>query len=246
MNFKTILIYSLILFLTLLFLLLIKLFNISYPLTIVSTTKSTELAAVGEGKVEIVPDTAFVDVGITVNNAPSVDETQKIINKTNNQIIVAMRNIGIERSEIKTTNYSINPNYSYDGNLNKITGYNGNATISIKVKNIQLTSKAVEEATKAGANQVNGTTFMVDKPEKYREQARDKAIKNAREQAEKLAKNLGIRLGKIVNIVESTPSWPYAMYKALPASGAGGGGSPEIEPGTQTITSVITLYFEKK
>ena len=60
-------------------------------------------------------------------------------------------------------------------------------------------------------------------------------------------KNLGIRLGKITNIVESTPDSGFIPYslKALPMGG-GGGNSATMEPGTQTVTSTVTLYFEKR
>lgn len=235
-------------FILLVALYLIKFFNISYPLTLVTTTKSAELAVVGEGKVEVTPDTAYVDAGITVDRASSVEEAQKTINKTNNKIIDSLREVGIEKADIKTSNYSIYPSYKYENNENRVDGYNGNTTIEIKVRDPQLASKVIETVTIAGANQIQGSRFVVGKPELYREQARNAAIKNAKDQAEKIAKDLGIKLGKITNIVESSANQPV-LYKTMMAEGigAGGGGGPaQIEPGSQTITSVVTLYFEKK
>jgi len=236
-------------FISLFALFLIKILDISYPVLITSTVKSTELAVVGEGKIDVVPDLAYVDAGITVNNAATTEEVQQTINKTNNDIIEAMKKLRIPKADIKTSNYSIYPNYIFENNQNRINGYNGNATIEIKVRNPQLASQAVEAATKAGANQVNGTRFVVDSPEKYREEARNKAIQNAKDQANKLAQSLGIGLGRVVNIVESSPDQSgiiYPMAKSLNAEGMGGRGGPGIEPGTQTITSTVTLYFEKR
>lgn len=233
---------------TILGLLTIKFFNISYPMTITSTTQSSELAVVGEGKVEVTPDTAYIDAGITIDKASSVGEAQKKINEINNKIINALREIGIEKADIKTSNYSINPNYKYENNDNRVDGYNGSVTIEIKVRDPQLASKVIETVTTAGANQINGSRFVVNKPELYREEARNAAIKNAKDQALKIAKDLGIKLGKITNIVESSPGQTtlpiYAKFSA--DSGGGGGGGPTIEQGSQTITSVVTLYFEKK
>ncbi len=225
---------------------LIKVLDISYPLTVTSTTKSTELSVVGEGKVDVVPDTAFVDVGVTVSNAPTVEAVQQQIDATNNKIIDAMKKLGIKKEDIKTSNYSVNPNYSYERQTNTISGYNGNVTISIKLKNTDLSAKAVEEATKAGANMVSGVRFTVDDPDKFRELARDAAIKNAKDQAKKLAQKLGIKLGKVVNIVESNQNTSPIMFDNARAVGLGGAAPPQIEPGSQTITSVVTLYFEKK
>jgi len=240
--------FVVVIFISLIALYLVKVFDISYPLTLVTMNKSTELAVVGEGKVEVTPDTAYIDAGITVDRASSVAEAQKMINETNNKVISSLREISIEKADIKTSNYSINPNYKYENNENRVDGYNGSVTIEIKVRDPQLASKVIETVTSAGANQIQGSRFVVDKPELYREEARNTAIKNAKDQAQKMAKNLGIKLGKITNIVESLSNQPV-FYKTMIAEGigAGGGGGPaQIEPGSQTITSVVTLYFEKK
>lgn len=237
-----------ILFSVLVFLFLIKVFDVSYPLTVTTSSKSTELSVTGEGKVEVTGDTAFVDAGVTVSDVATVEDAQKRMNEVNNNIVAYMKKLGISKSDIKTSNYSIYPNYSSgQGEESRIKGYNGNVTISIKVKNISVVSKVIEEVTKAGANQVQGVRFTVDKPEKFREEARNKAIENAKDQAKKLAKSLGIRLGKVSNIVESSPDrvFPYAFRSAQAIEGVGGAG-PQVEPGSQTITSVVTLYFEKK
>ena len=151
---------------------------------------------------------------------------------------------------MKTTNYSVYPNYVYDNNVNRITGYNGNVTVTVKTSDTSLVSKIISEGTQAGANQVQNVRFSVENPAKYREEARNIAIKNAKEQANKLSKELGISLGKVVNIVESNPDsnvvYDRMMADTPLASGRGGGGGPQVEPGSQTIYSVVTLYFEKK
>jgi len=242
------------LFITIVFsiiaLFIIKHFNISYPITITTTNKSTEMAVVGEGKIEVTPDTAYIDAGITIDKASSVDEAQKLMDGINNKIVAGLRSLGIEKSDIKTSNYSIYPNYKYENNDNRVDGYNGNATITIKVRNPQAASNVIESVTKSGANQIHGSRFVVDKPEIYREQAREAAIKNAKDQAQKIAKNLGIKLGKITNIIETTPDNNNISYSKsfLPMSGGGGaeGSRLDYQQGSQTLTSVVTLYFEKQ
>lgn len=221
-------------------LIVVRILNISYPISVVSTNRSSEFSVVGEGKVDVRPDTALVDVGISVSNAISVDEAQRQINEVNNKIVNVLKSLGIQKKDIATSNYSI---YPYYDSSSKITGYNGNVTVSIKVRSIQMTPKIIEAATNAGANQVQGTQFVVENPEKYREQARSKAIENAKKQAALLSKSLGIKLGKITNAVESSPVQSRVLYEA---QGYGGGAEPQLEPGTQTISSVVTLYFEKK
>lgn len=228
---------------------LINFLDISYPLTIVTTTRSSELSVVGEGKVEAVPDTAYIEAGISIVGAATTQEAQDKIDKINNDIIENVKKLGIKKEDIKTSNYSIYPDYSYEANVNKIKGYNGSVSISIKVKDKKITSQVIEEATKAGANQINGLRYAIENPNTLREKARQKAIDNAKLEAEKLAKTLGIRLGKIINIVESG-STNDGMPPIYAAKSLGMGGvaesAPVLEEGSQTIYSTVTLYFERK
>lgn len=242
---------SIIFFFLLLFIFMVavKFLNISFPVMVTNTSRSTELSVVGEGKVEVVPDTAKVTVGISILNAATVEAAQSEMDETNNAIIEAMKGLGIDAKSIQTSNYSIYPAYDYSSGTEVPDGYSGNVSVTIETSNTQQVSQVIEAATAAGANQVQGTTFQVKDPAKYREQARNMAIENAKEQAQQLANSLGIKLGKVVNIVEYSPSTggPVPMYDmAVSQRALGGGGGPSIEAGSQEITSVVTLYFEKR
>lgn len=232
---------------TLLTLLVVQASGLSFPMHITMTTgSSADFSVVGEGKIEVVPDTGYIEVGITVNKAATAEDAQDQIAEVNNQLVQEMQEFGIKPEDIKTTNYSVNPNYDYsNGGSGTIQGYNGNAQLSIKVKKAESLGEIAQAATAAGATDIYNTRFDVENPETYREQARTKAIENAKEQAAKLAKQLGIKLGRVTNVVESSGLNPiYPMYDLK--MGGGGVGSAELQPGQQTITSTVTLYFEKK
>lgn len=233
-------------FVVFLLLFFIKVFDIAYPVAVSTSMRSSEFSVIGEGKVDVRPDVATVSVGVTVNNAATVEEAQRQMNEVNNKIVAAMNTLKIPKSDIRTSDYSIYPNYGVSGQ--QITGYNGNVSVQITVHDPAMVSQVIEQATVAGANQINSTQFTVEHPEKYREMAREKAIANAKEQAQKLSKDLGIKLGRIVNLVESSDygAGPQPYYAADMARGMGGGGGPAVEPGSQTITSVVTLYYEKR
>ncbi len=239
--------YAAIVGITLLALFLINAFNISYPLTVQNKAES-DLAVVGEGKVDVVPDTATVNLGVVVENAKSAEVAEEELASKNNIVVSTIKKLGIREQDIKTTNYSVNPVYDYEENMNAAKKYTGNVTITVKIHDTDKASEIVAAATKAGANQVGDINFVVDKPEKFREQARDLAIINAKEQAASLAKKLGIRLGRVVNIVESSDGsrpLPY-MQKSNSLSVEESAPAADLNPGSQTVTSTVTLYFEKK
>lgn len=248
---KLIVNFAAILVLAFVFLWVVNYFNISYPLSISQRNVSGELAVVGVGRVDATPNSATVSLGIVANNASTLKDAQTQINKVNNAIVEGLSAIGVDKKDIKTSNYSITPNYDYSlGGNGKISGYNGNATVTVKVTDTSKLPQIIEAGTNGGANEVMGTSYNVEEPEKYQEEARQKAIENAKEQAQKLANELGIRLGKIVNIAESSGNnypGPMMYEKAVSLdSRAGGVPAPDLQPGSQTITSTVTLYFEKR
>lgn len=245
MKILTVFLVPIIILITLLF---VQLFGLSFPLHVTSTSATNaDFSVIGEGKIDVIPDLGFVDVGIVVNKADTAESAQNQISKIHNQIVEKMNEFGIKEEDIKTTNFSVNPNYDYSSGNNVIQGYNGNAQLSIKVRKVETMGEVAKTATSAGANEIYNTRYSVSTPEKYREQARTKAIENAKEQAQKLATQLGIRLGKVTNVIESSAgSNPIYFEKSSMGMGGGGGGAPDLQPGEQTITSTVTLFFEKK
>ncbi len=223
---------------------LIKVFDIAYPLKIVSTTQTTELAVVGEAKIDVSPDAAIINLGINATEK-SVSQVREKIDQINNNFLAELEKLSVKKELIKTNNYSVQPNYDYSEGQ-KIIGYTGNMRLQIKVKDFSLVNRILEKAEAVGINQIEGVNFFVDNPEVYREKVREKAIANAKNQAEKLAKSLEIKLGRITNIVESPPREPIFYQKTMGAGGTGNFSSPVLEPGVETISTVVTLYFEKQ
>jgi uncharacterized protein YggE len=225
--------------------------GLTLPVAITTSQVSSELSVVGEGKVDVTPDTLTIDVGITVEKEQSAEAVQNKLTEKNNSIVSAVKSLGIDEKDIKTSNYSVNPNYVYDLGKNRTDGFTGNVTVTIKTKKLDLAGKITQSATEAGATNIAGTRFSVENPEVFREQARDKAIANAKDQAQKLASSLGITLGRVTNIVESNQNSVPPIYFAekavsLDSMGRGGAPAPELQPGTQTVSSSVTLYFEKR
>lgn len=222
--------------------------HITYPLSIVTSARSSELAVVGEGKAEAKPDTATISLGITINKTPTAQKAQEGIDSVHSAIVTALKSLNIPEADITTSGYSIQPNYSYDASTQRIDGYNGTAQVTIKTHTLSQVDPIIGATMQAGANQVNTVAFSIDNPQELRAQARTKAIENAKAEAEKLSDELGISLGKITNIVESNGSYPMPLYAETYAGDSimTKSSAPEIQPGTETFSSTVTLYFEKE
>ena len=211
-------------------------FGPSIPVSSVVSQKQDFFTVSGEGKVTVVPDTAIVDLGITVSR-PTVKSAQTQANSVINAISQELKNLGIKDKDIKTSNYSIYPQYN-----GHITGYQVNASLTVTVREIDKANQVIDAATAKGANSVGGIQLTVDEDKKKQllQDARELAVKEAKSKAESLARAAGLTLGKIVNIQESagdTRPLPMMYAKAE---------DTQIQPGSTDITTSITLFYETR
>lgn len=225
-------------------------FSPAIPISSVITQKTDLFTVSGEGKVTVVPDTGIINLGINLMR-PSVKTAQTEVNTIINKISSETEKIGVDKKDIKTSEYSIYPEYDYRTGTGKITGYRVSAAITIKVRDLEKINSVVDSATANGANTVSGIQLTVDedKQKELLQQARVEAIKEAKTKAESLASAAGISLGRIVNIQESQINQrpiPY-MAKEVSAVDMGGGASnTNIQAGSTDITSSVTLSYETK
>ena len=216
------------------------------PITSVVTQKQDLFTVTGEGKVTVVPDTAVVNLGITANHS-TIKAAQTQANTVINKITEELKKLGIESTDIKTSNYSVYPQYNYDGGPSRITGYQVNASLTITVRDFDKVNQVIDTSTANGANTVGGIQLTVDekRQKELLQQARELAVKEAKTKAESLARTAGITLGKIVNIQEGYSN-PGPVYAKEMMAAVGGGGDTQIQPGSTDITSSVTLFYETR
>lgn len=216
----------------------------------VTTNKQMTFDVAGESKITTIPDQAEVRMGIQVNES-TVKAAQDRANQVINTINAQLGELGIEKSDIKTEQYSLYPNYDYEAGNQRITGYTVNAELLVTMTDFAQLNQAIDMATTAGANQIGGITFTLsdDKEAEVEKQAREEAINNAKKNAQELSSLAGMRLGKIVNVIETPspkqPFYPMAdMAFSREALGAGGGAPTNVEPGSTSYTYTVTLSYE--
>lgn len=214
---------------------------IPFSVTSVTTQKTDTFSVTGEGKIAIKPDMAQVMVGVTVNGA-SVREVQSDLNSKINQVTEAIKKLGIEGKDIQTASYNIYPNYDYRESGSRITGYNANTNLTIKVRDIDKINSVIDAASGSGANQVGGISFDVDDKTKAQNEARTRAVEEAKKKANEAAKIAGFKLGKIINYSETFGGEPRPI--PLAAREAGGGVPTQVEPGSAEISVQVTLTYQ--
>ncbi len=244
---------------------------IPFYINSVNTTKTDLFNAEGTGTATAVPDSGVVSLGVT-QTATTVALAQSKTNEIANKLIANIKNLGIAEKDIKTTNYSVYPNYgsnirplplqsdsangaeslmypvSPTGSEQQIIGYTVTQNLEVNVKQMDKTNKVVDAATAAGANLVGQVSFSFsdEMKTKLENKARADAIKEAKQKAQNLSNLSGIRLGKLINVVESNQirPWPMAYMGAGKATADQAQPPTNITPGESTVSITVTLFYE--
>jgi uncharacterized protein YggE len=199
----------------------------------------------GEGKITAVPDIALINLGVEVQGE-DVAVAQAEANETMEQVIQALKDLGINEEDIQTTYFNISQvtQWDYDKQDENIIGYRVTNTVTVKVRQIDKVGEVIDAAVAAGGNliRISGITFSIDDPSSYYEQARTLAIGYAKAKAEQLASEAGINLGKITYMSENSyfSGYNYVVgdFKATEAPS-----TTPISPGQLEITATVQIAY---
>lgn len=219
---------------------------IPFSVNSISTQNPGGFSVTGEGKAQIKPDLATVNLGVQATGV-STQVVQDQMNKTINAVVAAVKDQGIDEKDIQTAQYTINPTYDYTGGTQKITGYSGSTNVAVKVRDISKVNGVIDAATGNGANQVGSPQFSNADNSSALDQARSLAIADAKKKAQSAAGAAGFSLGKIINYSESQGGQPVPV----PMVGLGGAESKavpptQVEPGQNEVDLQVTLTYEVK
>ncbi len=220
------------------------------------TAAANVIAVSGYGEVYAVPDIGSFSFSI-VEDGKTVKDAQNLASQKVNSVIDAIKKMGVDEKDIKTTGYNSYPQYEYSQQSictngycpptkQILIGYEVSQNITVKIRK---TDQAGDILTKVGSLNVaniSSLDFVIDDPSKVQDEARDKAVQDAKEKAATLAKTLGVHLSRIVNYYEAGNPTPV-MY-GMEAKSMGGGDVmptvPQIPTGENKVTSNVVLTYE--
>jgi uncharacterized protein len=191
------------------------------------------------GSVTLIPDVARVGVGVTVTK-PSVKAAREAASKAMTGVISAVKALGIDEKDLKTTSIDLSPVYS-NGSPAKIVGYRMSEQLQVTVRDLDKAGDVIDTATAKGATDVNGLWFEVADPAKAMDDARADAIAKARTSAQAMATAAGVNLLGVVSMSEASVSYPDPYYGAAVQRDEA---STPVQPGTQDVQANVTVVFE--
>lgn len=221
-----------------------------YAMTALSAYKSSlsvgrTVSVEGSAKASMTPDMAQVSFGIVAEGR----DPQKLQNDASKKMSAAiawLEDQGIDEADIKTENYSLAPKYVFNEKKKEtvMDGYALNQNASVKIRDLDLVGAALSQLPALGMNIVNGPAWSVEDPDAALIDARAEAFKKAFTKASMMARQNGIRLGRVVTFSEYRGGG-YPIYARAYEGGDMGGGPPvPIAPGSEELNVTVNVTYE--
>ena len=197
----------------------------------------------GSAEIKVAPDEIHFNVGIETRHE-DLDRAKQENDERIVRVVKFIRQTGVDEKDIQTDFVGVEPNYDQASSRTRPVIYVVQRGIGIKLRKIADFERLLTGLLKNGVTHTHGIDFRTSELRKHRDAARNLAIRAAREKADALAKELGVKRGRPYQISESYGGgwWSWgggfrgARYggrqqNVSQAAGGGGGGGDVVESG---------------
>lgn len=203
----------------------------------------------GDAFIETSPDQAEVYLRLQTKGS-SVLDVQNTNRQTISGVYDALDALGLSKKDIETSSYNLYPLREWEKERMADNGYQLDHVLKITLTDLDKVGKVIDEGVRAGMNGVDNIAFSLSKKkqQEVRSQVLTMAAQQAKAKAQGIADGLGVRLGKVVSVSESSVNYPMPMmYAKADMAYAEAAMAPEptpITPGDVTVSATISVAYE--
>lgn len=210
----------------------------------------------GQGEVVAKPDIGQFTFSVMAEATDAATAQSDSATKIND-ILAYLSAAGVADEDVKTTSYYLNPKYSYQERIcaagvsycppgdRVLDGYEVSQAVTVKVRDLNTAGDLISGVGERGATNVSQLQFTIDDESVLQEEARSKAVADAKEKAAKLADDLGVKIVRFMGYYEETPGMYYAAKSEMSYAMDGASSvAPSLPTGENTITSNVNVTFE--
>ena len=209
-----------------------------------SIQPETTLSISASGSVNREPDIAFLNAGVQTQGK-TAQEAMTANSAAMNGVFDALAAADIDRRDMQTSNFSLQPQYDYSNRENgqpRLTGYQASNQLSVKVRDLDNLGETMDALVSAGGNTFSGLNFALEDDRAAKNAARDLAMKEAISRAELYAAASGYEVARVVTISESGGMRPQPM--AMMAEARSLDRSTPIASGEVGYSITVNVTFE--
>lgn len=233
----------------------------TYTVLIAKTAKitrdmPTSISVNGDGEVKVTPSLAQFTFSVSAKGK-TAQEAQSTSTARMNNILGFIKSQGVEDKDVKTSDYNLSPKFTYESSMEPCNGWNCppakeipdgfevSQMVTVKVHDVSKAGALLAGVGEKGATGISSLSFVLEDEKPSKAEARDKAAADAKEKAQKIAQQFGMKLGRMTSYYENqtydepTASGAYAMDMA----------KSEVAPvrlsaGEQKITASVSVSYE--
>ena len=213
------------------------------------------LTVTGDGESSSRPDRAVVRLGATAQ-AETASAAQEQVNQVVQAAVEAIRAAGIREEMISTAGISLYPVYSDQAPRPlpgggqqrppepRIVAYRASNSVRVIVDDLTKVGDVIDEAVKAGANQIEGLSFELKDDTAARREALTGASKQARAKADAIAQAMGLRIDGVFQVTEGGVQVMQPRMELARAGVAAmdAAGTP-VQPGQVDVHASVTVTY---
>jgi uncharacterized protein YggE len=209
-----------------------------------AATLPPAISVTGEATVSAAPDMANVDGGVTTE-ARTARDAVEANNKAMAAVLQALKAAGIADKDLQSSRIALQPQSApsrSDGPV-QIVGYRATNHVTVTLHDVGKVATTIDTMVGAGANELGGIGFAVTQASWLLDEARTKAIADARRKAEIYAKAANVTLGAPLSISEGNAEGPMPVFARKMSVAMA---PTPIAPGEETLRVVVNVSYAIK
>jgi len=204
------------------------------------------IVAQGEALLMLPPDRAYVTIAAE-GRAQKSPDAQRLATAAMTSVQNAIKGLGLPADVIRTTSYTVQPQYDFANNRQTFREYLARNVIEVRIDDLSKLADVIDAAGTSGATSVSSLRFDLKNRSAAELDALRRAVRDAQARAQAIADGAGRQLGPIVRVQEQRSSSASPVFRNAEAAGAGGGGrggaafTTPLEPGEIQVRATVTL-----
>ncbi|MBC3540519.1 SIMPL domain-containing protein [Rufibacter sediminis] len=199
----------------------------------------------GLGEVKVQPDQITFTTGVEIREK-TLEDARRVADQRTAALLTFLKKNGVDDKHVQTAYLSLQPVYTGEFGQTTPQFYQATRSISVTLNKIDKFDELMSGLYKAGANRVDGISYQSSQLKKHQEEARKRAVQDAKQKAMALASELGAKVGRPYQINEGGSNAPGpVMYKGMMRESmvAMDGGGSTLALGEIIITSGVQVSF---
>jgi uncharacterized protein YggE len=194
------------------------------------------------GTTTVVPDAVRINSMVSVLGTTSKGALNTA-SKTSSAVRSALTANKVAVKDIATQSITVYPEYSYPASgTPTLSGYRATQSFEITIRNATTVGAVVDAIVEVGGDslQVIGVSPFVVDSDKATETARTSAVKKAQAKATSYAKLLGVKLGRVIYLDETSTPSAYPIYTTTAKADSA---ETIVDLGEQKISVSVTVRW---